>query len=156
MRLRALDGVGDRIVLALVREWGSPEAVLHATSKELIQCGCSARLAEVIVRGPDRDACRRITRELQGIERKRIEVRSVLDAGYPHRLLTISDPPPLIYISGALQTSDELAVAVVGSRRATTAGRLVTEQLAAGLAARGFTIVSGLARGLMLRHIVRR
>jgi DNA processing protein len=78
----------------------------------------------------------------------RIEVRSVLDADYPRRLLMISDPPPLLYISGTLSSSDDLAVAVVGARRGTAAGRLVTERFAAGLAEAGFTIVSGLARGV--------
>jgi DNA processing protein len=148
MTLRAIDGVGDHIVLELVREWGSPEAVLRASAGDLMQRGCSARLAEAVVQGPDREARRRIARELRGIERKQIEVRTVLDAGYPRRLLMIPDPPPLLYVSGTLHETDELAIAVVGSRRGTPAGRLITEQLANGLAEAGCTIVSGLARGV--------
>jgi len=148
MKLRAIEGVGDHLVLVLVREWGEPEAVFRATLSDLIRRGCSTRLAEAIVRGPDRDACRRIARELHGIERRRIDVRSILDTGYPRRLLTISDPPPLLYIAGSLQPSDELAIAVVGARRATPTGRVITEQLAGGLAGAGVTIVSGLARGV--------
>ena len=148
MKLRAIEGVGDHIVLALVRDWQSPDAVLRASTGDLIERGCSARLAEAIVRGPDRDACRRIARELHDIERTRIEVRSMLDANYPPRLLMIPDPPPLLYVAGSLHASDELAIAVVGARRGTAAGRLVTEQLASGLAGSGFTIVSGLARGV--------
>lgn len=148
MKLRAIKGVGDHIVLALVREWQSPDAVLRASAGDLIERGCSTRLAEVIVRGPGREACRRIARELYDIERSRIDVRSVLDAEYPRRLLTIPDPPPLLYVAGSLHASDELAVAVVGARRSTPAGRLMTERLATGLAEAGFTIVSGLARGV--------
>jgi DNA processing protein len=148
MRLRAIEGVGDHIVLALVREWQSPDAVLRASAGDLIERGCSTRLAEAIVRGPDRDACRRIASELHDIERTGIEVRSMLDANYPARLLMIPDPPPLLYVAGSLQVSDELAIAVVGARRGTAAGRVVTEQLAGGLAEAGFTIVSGLARGV--------
>lgn len=148
MKLRAIEGVGDRIVLAMVREWESPDAVLRASTDDLIHRGCSVRLAEAIVRGPDHDACRRIARELRSIERKQINVWSVLDAGYPRRLLTIADPPPLLYVSGTLRESDEVAIAVVGARRGTPTGRLVTEQLASGLAGAGFTIVSGLARGV--------
>ena len=148
MKLRAIEGVGDHIVLALVREWQSPDAVLRASAADLIERGCSARLAEAIVRGPDRDACRRIASELHDIERTGIEVRSMLDANYPARLLMIPDPPPLLYVAGSLQASDELAIAVVGARRGTVAGRVVTEQLAGGLAEAGFTIVSGLARGV--------
>lgn len=148
MKLRAIEGVGDHIVLALVREWQSPDAVLRASAGDLIERGCSTRLAEAIVRGPDRDACRRIAGELHDIERTGIEVRSMLDANYPARLLMIPDPPPLLYVAGSLHASDELAIAVVGARRGTAAGRVVTEQLAGGLAEAGFTIVSGLARGV--------
>lgn len=148
MKLRAIEGLGDHIVLALVREWQSPDAVLRASAADLIARGCSARLAEAIVRGPDRDACRRITSELHDIERTGIEVRSMLDANYPARLLMIPDPPPLLYVAGSWQASDELALAVVGARRGTAGGRVVTEQLAGGLAEAGFTIVSGLARGV--------
>jgi DNA processing protein len=148
MRLRAIEGVKDHIVVALVREWQSPDAVLRASVGELIDRGCSARLAEALVRGPDAEACRCIARELDGIQRTQIEVRSILDAEYPRRLLTISDPPPLLYVSGTLHASDDLAIAVVGARRGTAAGRLVTERLAGDLAEAGFTIVSGLARGV--------
>ena len=148
MKLRAIVGVSDHIVLTLVREWHSPEAVLRASAGDLIQRGCSPRLADAIVHGPDRDASRHIARELHVIERHRIEVRSMLDGNYPRRLLTIADPPPLLYLSGSLEASDELAIAVVGARRGTPAGRLITEQLASGLAHAGFTVVSGLARGV--------
>ena len=148
MRLRTLEGIGDHTLLALVREWHSPDAVLAAPADELVQRGCSPRLAEVIRRGPDRDACRRIARELDAIARKRISVRAILDPAYPSRLRTIADPPPLLYVSGSLEESDQLAVAVVGARRATPAGQMITERLANELAAAGFTIVSGLARGV--------
>ena len=148
MRLRTLEGIGDHTLLALVREWHSPDAVLAAPADELVQRGCSPRLAEVIRRGPDRDACRRIARELDAIARKRISVRTILDSAYPSHLRTIPDPPPLLYVSGSLEESDQLAVAVVGARRATPAGRMLTERLANELAAAGFTIVSGLARGV--------
>src|SRR4029079_17229592 len=148
MKLRAIEGVGDHIVLALVREWQSPDAVLRATMGDVIERCCMAIRPEAIARGPYRNACRRIARELHDIERTRIEVRSMLDANYPPRLLLIPDPPPLLYVAGSLHASDELAIAVVGARRGTAAGRLVTEQLASDLAGSGFTIVSGLARGV--------
>jgi len=56
-------------------------------------------------------------------------------------------PPPL-FVRGALSDDDALAVAIVGSRRPTPYGVAVAEQLASDLAARGVTIVSGLARGI--------
>jgi DNA processing protein len=148
LRLRAINGVGDLTVLRLVRAWHSPEAVLRASRDELIQSGCSPQLADAIRRGPDSSACRSLVRELNAIERGRIEVRSVLDPTYPARLKMIADPPPLLYITGALTEQDELAVAIVGARRATAAGRVMTEELSHDLAAVGVTVVSGLARGV--------
>ncbi len=76
-----------------------------------------------------------------------IETVHLTSPRYPDRLRRIYDPPPLIYVRGDLRSA-EPAVAVVGSRRATATGRIVTERLAAGLAASGVTVVSGLARGI--------
>ena len=148
LRLRAIDGVGDLTALRLVRAWHSPEAVLGAFREDLIQSGCSPQLADAIRRGPDSPVCRSIERELNAIERGPIEVRSVLDPTYPARLKMIADPPPLLYITGTLTEQDELAVAIVGARRATAAGRVMTEELSHDLAALGVTVVSGLARGV--------
>ena len=73
---------------------------------------------------------------------------SPADAGYPSRLAEVPDAPATLHVHGALVDADALAVAVVGSRRATPYGLEVAETLAADLAARGVTIVSGLARGI--------
>ena len=105
-------------------------------------------LADAIRRGPDSSACRSIKRELNAIERERVEVLTLLDPTYPARLKMIADPPPLLYITGTLTEQDELAVAIVGARRATAAGRAVTEELSHDLAGAGMTVVSGLARGV--------
>lgn len=148
LRLRAIGGVGDLTVLRLVRAWHSPGAVLRASREDLIQSGCSPQLADAIRRGPGSPACRGLERELNAIERWHIEVRSALDPTYPTRLKMIPDPPPLLYITGTLTERDELAVAIVGARRATAAGRVMTEELSHDLAALGVTVVSGLARGV--------
>jgi|CXWL01.1.fsa_nt_gi DNA processing protein len=148
LRLCAIEGVGDQTVLQLVRAWHSPDAVLRASRDELIQSGCSQQLADAIRRGPDSSARRSLHRELKAIEREHIDVRSVLDQTYPARLRMIADPPPLLYITGTLTEQDELAVAIVGARRATAAGRAMTEELSRDLAGAGMTVVSGLARGV--------
>jgi DNA processing protein len=69
------------------------------------------------------------------------------DAEYPALLATITSPPALD-VRGTLEAGDALAVAIVGARAATTYGVEVAESLAAELASRGVTIVSGLARGI--------
>jgi DNA processing protein len=70
------------------------------------------------------------------------------EAEYPAHLLAVPIAPSTLHVRGALVDGDTLAVAVVGSRRATPYGLAVAETLAADLAARGVTIVSGLARGI--------
>src|SRR5206468_711182 len=67
---------------------------------------------------------------------------------YPRLLRVASDPPWVLYVWGELRPEDVLAIAVVGSRRATRHGLEVASGIGRGLAASGFTIVSGLARGI--------
>ena len=69
------------------------------------------------------------------------------DAGYPS-LLAATPSPPALHVRGRLLAEDALAIAIVGARRATPYGIETAERLAADLAARGVTIVSGLARGI--------
>ncbi len=70
------------------------------------------------------------------------------DKEYPKNLRNIYNPPKELYVNGTLLEQDEMAVALVGSRRATHYGLEMCEKLAYELAARGVTIVSGMARGI--------
>jgi len=147
--LRAVRGLGDLIYCRLVLSLGSPEAVLSASPKQLMAAGpLSPSLAQAISEGPDQDARQAIDEELKRIEKLRLSVITFQDELYPPRLTIIPDPPPLLYVSGCLERADHQAVAIVGARKATTAGRLLTEELSRELASLGFTIVSGLARGI--------
>jgi DNA processing protein len=77
-----------------------------------------------------------------------VDVVGLGDPAYPSALRTIPDPPPRLYMRGALGDADRVAVAVVGARRASPYGVAVAEMLAADLARCGVTVVSGLARGI--------
>jgi DNA processing protein len=77
----------------------------------------------------------------------RIHRLQASDPGYPDQLRVLPTPPEL-HVRGDLLADDALAIAIVGSRRATTYGIEVAGRLASDLAARGVTIVSGLARGV--------
>jgi DNA processing protein len=68
--------------------------------------------------------------------------------GYPRSLKEIPDPPGVLFVRGALEPADQMAVAIVGTRRATHYGKQQAERLAAGLARAGLTVVSGMARGI--------
>ena len=68
--------------------------------------------------------------------------------GYPRSLREIPDPPGVLFFRGTLEAADQMAVAIVGTRRATHYGKQQAERLAAGLSRAGLTIVSGMARGV--------
>ncbi|MGH7164118.1 MAG: DNA-processing protein DprA [Nitrospiraceae bacterium] len=141
--------LGDATVCCLVQAFGSPEAVRAASTEALMASGSlSAELAKAIQAGPDHETGREIEDQLKALERVRCSVVTWLDPVYPPRLRQIPDPPPLLYVSGALEQADHHAVAIVGSRHATAAGRVLTERLSRELASAGFTIVSGLAHGI--------
>ncbi|MBN1439598.1 MAG: DNA-processing protein DprA [Anaerolineales bacterium] len=70
------------------------------------------------------------------------------DPDYPPRLKELPAPPPVLYLRGGIIPADGLAVAVVGTRRATPYGREAARMFASALASSGITVVSGLARGV--------
>ena len=67
---------------------------------------------------------------------------------YPENLANIYDPPLVLYVRGKLKKEDERAVAIVGTRRATSYGKVAARKLARELAQAGITVVSGMARGI--------
>jgi DNA processing protein len=76
-----------------------------------------------------------------------IRLVTICDPGYPANLRRVWDRPPFLFVRGSLSVLDERAVAVAGGRSPDRRPLEETRQLAAGLAAGGFTIVAGLARG---------
>ncbi len=87
-------------------------------------------------------------REILLAERAGAEVVTQDDPHYPAPLREIPAPPPVLYILGRWEPQDACAVAIVGTRRCTSYGRLVARRLGADLAGRGVTVVSGLAPGI--------
>lgn len=128
--LQSIDGVGDRTVLKLVQALGAPERVLDSPVADLKRVGCSAELAESISQGPALKVRHLVDRQVKLVERLGIRVMTLTDPLYPKRLRAIHDPPPLLYSTGALQEQDGIAVAIVGGRSATTAGKALTEEIA--------------------------
>lgn len=77
-----------------------------------------------------------------------VRLISVCDAAFPSNLRMIANRPPLLFVRGTLVPEDDLAIAVVGTRRSSAEGRGVAYAIAAELAARQVTVVSGLAEGI--------
>jgi len=87
-------------------------------------------------------------KELSRIRETGAAILPITATAYPERLRQIPDPPPFLYLRGEIQARDQKAVAVVGSRSASPYGVKVARDLCRALAALGFTVVSGMARGI--------
>jgi DNA processing protein len=146
LQLALTPGVGPRTYKALVEYFGSPESVVSAAPSELRRVpGVGPKLMQQIVAA--RHALN-VDSELNDFRALGLSLLTEDDESYPRLLREIYDPPTLLFIRGELAAADSLAIAIVGTRHATTYGVRQAERLAAGLARAGFTIISGLARGI--------
>lgn len=87
-------------------------------------------------------------KEIQKARERGVAIVTFEDPGYPPGLRHLPDAPSFLYVRGRIEPDDALAVAVVGSRRASPYGLRVAAEIGQGLAAAGLTVVSGLARGI--------
>jgi DNA processing protein len=89
-----------------------------------------------------------VAAELEFCQQHDIDLLTYEAPQYPRALREIADPPSILYVQGEIKPHDNLAIAIVGTRHATTYGKRQAERLAGSLARAGMTIVSGLARGI--------
>jgi len=142
-RVKGLGCVGFK---KLAAHFADPTAALSARPAELKN-----------VSGLDKDAIEGLLgfsewaeaeAEMRRAREAGVRIVPFIDPCYPARLRAIADPPPLLYIKGEISAADEKAVAIVGSRSASDYGRKVARNICRGLASLGFTVVSGMARGI--------
>jgi DNA processing protein len=147
LALKAVPGIGDVLYKRAIERFGSPIAALRADPSEWMTIeGIGSKVAQSLRSyRPDDTA---IARELDRVDELECDLVGLTDPQYPVLLRMIPDPPPYLYLKGDLRPEDGRAVAIVGARRASGYGRAVTEQLSRELAVRGFTIISGMARGI--------
>jgi len=146
LALHLVPGLGPRLTAALLERFGSASAVRRASAAQLKEVQhIGSQLANQFA-----DALRTIdiAAELERMAQHQVTVRALGTPQYPASLATIPDPPHLLYVRGTFEPSDARAVAIVGSRSCTPYGKRVAERLAADLARAGYSIVSGLARGI--------
>lgn len=89
-----------------------------------------------------------IDKEIALIEKDGVSIITIDDERYPDNLRHIYSPPSLLYVRGNFAPEDYYNIAIVGSRRASLYGRQNAEKIARQLAERGFTVTSGMARGI--------
>lgn len=146
LALNLLPGIGPIRITRLLEAFGDAGDVITASANQLQRVdGIGAETAKMIVAWQDHVDP---TKEIAEAEERGISIITRDDESYPRHLLQAYDAPILLYVWGAILPKDKHAISVVGSRRATTYGVSATKKLTYQLAHAGFTIVSGLARGI--------
>lgn len=146
LRLHLVSGIGPRHQQDLLEYFGSADKVLEASVGQLEQVrGIGPKLAMQI------QTARSSKEAEQQWQRCHEHGFQLLQRGtdaYPENLREVDDAPRLLFCRGEVTNQDQMAVAIVGSRRCTVYGKQQAEKLARALAMAGITIVSGLARGI--------
>ncbi len=135
--------VGARRLLSV---FGSPEKIFVAGLDDLLKIeGIGINRAKNI---KTFSSWQDIEKQMRIAEQKGINVISLDNPSYPEMLREIDDAPVVLYLKGEVQPHDKYAIAVVGSRKLTHYGASIAENISEELASMGFTIISGMARGI--------
>ncbi len=141
----AFNGIGPKRFALLTNYFGSAKKAWRAKEKDLLEIGLGPKLTTELLKFRRDFKPRSYFLRLRENE---IECYFLDDEKYPESLKKIDNPPFLLYVKGAIGPKDNLAIAVVGTRKMTGYGGQVTESLVTELVSAGLTIVSGLARGV--------
>ncbi len=146
LHLHLTEGVGPIIFTRLLERFGTVAEALAARAGQLASDpGIGQKTAEKIAAARDRVD---VDAELELAKELGVAVITRLCPAYPPALLKTPDPPAVLYVRGELRREDNLALAIVGSRFCSQYGAEQASRFAHLLAVSGFTIVSGLARGI--------
>jgi DNA processing protein len=140
LRLIRSENVGPVGFRALIRRHGSASAALDALP-ELARAGERSKSLRIL-------ALADAEREIEALARLGGRMITLGDPEYPRLLAATEDAPPVLSVLGNAALLTDRALAVIGARNASGAGRKFGRDLAAELGRLGFTIVSGLARGM--------
>jgi DNA processing protein len=135
-------------IAELVTDVGSALAIVDGHVSDIDRA--DRELVDRLTAAVSRDRVEQVEREVDELLRSQANValHTVLDESYPANLRQIYNRPPFIFVRGTLLPRDDDAIAIVGTRSASSEGRALARELAVGLVRRDVTIVSGLARGI--------
>ncbi len=147
IRLSLTEGIGPQTARELLSRFGLPEDIVGAGFPALQKC-VPEKIAYALSGAPSDAMQEQIERTLAWAYIEGNYVLTLADDSYPKALLSIPDPPPLLYAKGRIGLLSRPALAIVGSRNATVQGMQNAERFAHTLSASGLTVVSGLALGI--------
>ena len=143
--LASRDDLGAGTIRRLTESFGTPEFLYGADRTQLIRAGLNKRQTDALC-DKDLSGAQAI---LRACEEKKIQIITIEDSAYPDRLREIDDPPPVLYVRGRLPDFDRMpGITIVGTRSCSAYGLRMAERFSAALAKAGFTIISGMARGI--------
>ena len=146
LKLIRADNVGPATFAKLTGHFGSVDRALGASVSELAEIdGIGFKTAEQIAAARNKFDT---AAELELARKLGVWIIHLDDERYPPVLKRIYDPPPVLYVKGSLTRQDNLAIAIVGSRRCSLYGQEQSSRFAHFLSSAGFTICSGMARGI--------
>ncbi|HEX7057678.1 MAG TPA: DNA-processing protein DprA [Bacilli bacterium] len=143
--LHEMKGIGWKSISRFMKQNGDLYDPLSLTDRQLAAIGLDQAKIALARKAADETYAAGRLREY---ERRGIAVVTVFDAAYPKLLRQIAQPPWVIYCIGDISLLQHPAIAVVGTRTPTFYGRKNAFQISKRLAEAGFTVVSGLARGI--------
>jgi DNA processing protein len=143
--LHETEGIGWKTISELWEARHSRPIYEGMREADLRNCGLSPKQAAMIAASlaPDRIEQRRARRV-----RSQINIVTLADSEYPRMLKNTIDPPPVLYYKGRLDLISRPSIGIVGTRLATAYGRHVAEEYSSVFADYGFTVVSGMAKGI--------
>ncbi|WP_321813784.1 MULTISPECIES: DNA-processing protein DprA [unclassified Paraburkholderia] len=147
LRLAHARGLKPIALRALLGAFGLPQQVLAAPFDALAAVA-GRDAAQAVLAPPDAGFAQQLASVAAWRAQPGNALVTLADPAYPPRLLTMPDPPPLLYVKGRLDLLHARSVAVVGSRSATPQALEDARRFARTLAAAGLTVVSGLALGV--------
>ncbi len=145
LALSTIPGIGGKTAKRLIERFGSLPAAFEASEEEL---AAIPRMSAETIAGMKEAPLDRLDDELCDLRSDGIRLLSWDNEDYPANLLRADDAPPILYLAGTLDASDERAVSVIGTREPSEASTDLARRLSGEFAGAGFTVVSGLALGI--------
>lgn len=145
LALQSINGLGPIRLKALLGYFKDSKVVWNANPQEFLKLGIPQNVVELF-----KETRKKLNPEkyVESIKKSGISWITIFEENYPKLLKEIYDPPIILFYKGEILESDKKAIAVVGTRKMTSYGKLVTEKLTKELVSLGITIISGLARGV--------
>ena len=145
IKLCAIPEIGAVSAMRLLKYFGSPQAALSASKSELMRVEkIGEKTANSIIANRDKIDVEKIRARMDAVGARYIHFN---DARYPALLRKIPDPPVGFYIIGDCDFSAP-CISIIGSRNCSVYGQITARKFAASFARAGFTVVSGMARGI--------